>query len=248
MSSEIFYDKAFIRVGEKYIPIVNHGSSNCFDIDRRGREIPEKRWSVLNYPHTGRMLFTAEEMQEIASIYEEANMNNRGGTRKSRNRTFEEGEFGRWILAGMKSAHTVEDYRKHGNAVIVVDYDHEYWQRHYVATTEELLDKIDELSGHSITVSFRNNRHVIHPPMRRKRTPFDFGTLSEFYVLRAEQGYFLKRSSRKIWLARIPEPQSQIVRKFKTEKAAQDYLDRNQKFFSGCVFEIECVQNGGVLS
>ncbi|QQQ95131.1 hypothetical protein [Blautia pseudococcoides] len=35
MSSEIFYDKAFIRVGEKYIPIVNHGSSNCFDIDRR---------------------------------------------------------------------------------------------------------------------------------------------------------------------------------------------------------------------
>ena len=44
MSSEIFYDKAFIRVGEKYIPIVNHGSSNCFDIDRRGREIPEKRW------------------------------------------------------------------------------------------------------------------------------------------------------------------------------------------------------------
>ena len=194
------------------------------------------------------MLFTAEEMQEIASIYEEANMNNRGGTRKSRNRTFEEGEFGRWILAGMKSAHTVEDYRKHGNAVIVVDYDHEYWQRHYVATTEELLDKIDELSGHSITVSFRNNRHVIHPPMRRKRTPFDFGTLSEFYVLRAEQGYFVKRSSRKIWLARIPEPQSQIVRKFKTEKAAQDYLERKKKFFSGCVFEIECVQNGGVLS
>ena len=25
--------------------------------------------------------------------------------------------FGRWILAGMKSAHTVEDYRKHGNTV-----------------------------------------------------------------------------------------------------------------------------------
>ena len=26
MSSEIFYDKAFIRAGEKYIPVVNHGS------------------------------------------------------------------------------------------------------------------------------------------------------------------------------------------------------------------------------
>lgn len=70
MSSEIFYDKAFILVGEKYIPVVNHGSSNCFDFDSRGREIPEKHWSVLNYPHTGRMLFTAEEMREIAAAHE----------------------------------------------------------------------------------------------------------------------------------------------------------------------------------
>ena len=30
-----------IRVEEKYIPVVNHGSSNCFDFDCRGREIPE---------------------------------------------------------------------------------------------------------------------------------------------------------------------------------------------------------------
>lgn len=42
MSSEIFYDKAFIQVEEKYIPVVNHGSSNCFEFDSRGREIPEK--------------------------------------------------------------------------------------------------------------------------------------------------------------------------------------------------------------
>ena len=32
MSSEIFYDKAFIRVDDRYIPVVNHGSSNCFEI------------------------------------------------------------------------------------------------------------------------------------------------------------------------------------------------------------------------
>ena len=109
-----------------------------------------------------------------------------------------------------------------------------------------MLDKIEELSGHSITVSFWDDRHVTHPPMRRKGTPFDFGTLPEFYVLRAAQGYFVKRSSRKIWFARLQKPQSQMIRKFKTEKAAQDYLDSNQKFFSGCAFEIECVQNGGV--
>ena len=47
MSSEIYYDRAFIRVGDRFIPVVNHGSSNCFDFDARGREVPEKHWSVL---------------------------------------------------------------------------------------------------------------------------------------------------------------------------------------------------------
>ena len=91
MSSEIFYDKAFIRVDDRYIPVVNHGSSNCFDFDSRGREIPEKHWSVLNYTRRDSQIFTAEEMQHIAEVYEAASMNNRGGTRKSRNRSFEEG-------------------------------------------------------------------------------------------------------------------------------------------------------------
>ena len=76
-----------------------HGSSNCFDFDSRGREIPEKHWSVLNYTRRDSQIFTAEEMQYIAEVYEAASMNNRGGTRKSRNRSFEEGEFGRWIQA-----------------------------------------------------------------------------------------------------------------------------------------------------
>lgn len=35
MSSEIFYKKAFIKVDDKFIPLPNHGSSNCFDITIR---------------------------------------------------------------------------------------------------------------------------------------------------------------------------------------------------------------------
>lgn len=245
MSSEIFYDKAFIRVDDRYIPVVNHGSSNCFDFDSHGREIPEKHWSVLNYTRRDRQIFTAEEMQHIAEVYETASMSNRGGTRKSRNRSFEEGEFGRWILAGMKSAHTVEEYKEYGNTVVVIDYSDSYWQKHSVYTTEELMEKLKELEGRSITVSFWDDRHVTHPPMRRKSQPFDFSQLSEFYVLSAAQGYFVKRSSRRIWFARNQKPTSTHIRKFKTEKAAQKYLDDNQSFFSKCAFTIECVKNGG---
>lgn len=83
-------------------------------------------------------------MQHIAEVYEAASMGNHGGTRKSRNRSFEEGEFGRWILAGMKSAHTVEEYKKYGNTVVVIDYSDSYWRKHSVFTTEELMEKLKE--------------------------------------------------------------------------------------------------------
>lgn len=97
MSSEIYYDRAFIRVGDRFIPVVNHGSSNCFDFDAHGREVPEKHWSVLNYTFHGRQLFTEEEIRQIAAVYEAANSDNRDGIRKSRNRSFGVGEFGRWM-------------------------------------------------------------------------------------------------------------------------------------------------------
>ena len=82
MSSEIFYAKAFLRVGDRFIPVVNHGSSNCYDFDSRGREIPERHWSVLSYPFRGRLAFTAAEIKQIAAAFEEANTENRGGTCK----------------------------------------------------------------------------------------------------------------------------------------------------------------------
>ena len=146
----------------------------------------------------------------------------------------------------MKSAHTVEEYKEYGNTVVVIDYSDSYWRKHSVFTTEELMEKLKELEGRSISVSFWDDRHVTHPPMRRKGQPTDFSALSEFYVLSAMQGYFVKRSSRHIWFARNQKPTNPGIRKFKTEKAAQKYLDDNQEIFSKYAFQIECVQNGGV--
>ena len=247
MSSEIFYDKAFISVPGGYIPIANHGSSNCFDISWSGREVPEKHWSVLNYPDYGKMVFTAEEMQGVSEVYEAASTNNRGGTRKSRYRSFEEGEFGRWILAGMKSAHTVEEYQQYGNTVVLIDYSGEIWKKIPIFTTEDLLRRLEEYKGKTdFSIGFFDSRHVNHPPVRKKRNkaPYDFEQAPEFYVLRGKNGYFVKRSSRRFWTIKNENPHSQSVRKFKTEKEAQKYLEDNQRFFTACAFEIERVQNG----
>ena len=232
MSSEIYYDRAFIRVGDRFIPVVNHGSSNCFDFDAHGREVPEKHWSVLNYTFHGRQLFTEEEIRQIAAVYEAANSDNRDGIRKSRNRSFGVGEFGRWIMNGMKTAHTVEEYRASGNTVVVVEYTEPIWKKHVVYTTEKLLDKLNDLDGNPISVSFWDDRTVTHPPTRRKNDLLNHNDLTEYYVLRAAQGFFVKRSSRRIWFARKIPPTAASVRKFGTEKAAQRYLEKNDLVYS----------------
>ena len=162
MSSEIYYDRAFIRVDDRYIPIVKHGSSNCFEFEF-GREVPENQWSVLNYGFHGQLLFTEDEIRQIAARYEEYNSDNRGGVRKSRNRSFEVGEFGRWIDGGMKTAYTVEEYTACRNTVIVVEHTEPVWKKHVIQTTEELLDKLRELNGKSISVSYLKSREFTHP-------------------------------------------------------------------------------------
>ncbi len=130
----------------------------------------------------------------------------------------------------------------------VIDYDEPVWRKHFVFTTEELLEKMQELTGRRIGVTFMDDRHVTHPPVRRKGTPTDYSTLPEYYVLRSEQGYFIKRSSRHVWFTRRQKPRDSQVRKFKTETAARKYLDDNQKSLARFAFEVECIQNGGATA
>ena len=243
MSSEIFYDRAFIRIGEeRYIPIVNHGSSNCFDFDWRGRQIPERYWSVLNDPHKEKFVFTAKELKEVAAAYEEGNMSNRGGYMKSHYRCFEEGEFGRWILGGMRLAHTVEEYTACGNTVVVIECKEPLWTKTTVDTTEQLLEKLEELKGRSIMVSFSDDRHIYRPAVRARRKAYDFSEADEYYVLRSNQGYFVKRSSKNIWFIPCCEASLGKARKFKTGKEAKKYVEDNERFFGRFKMEIECVE------
>ena len=109
MSSEIYYEKAFISIGDRFIPLVCRGSTNTFEFNVHGREVAERYWSVLDLPYRDRLLFTSDEIQKIAETYEGFSSGNRGGMRKSRNSAFEAGEFQRWFLAGLKNAHTMEE-------------------------------------------------------------------------------------------------------------------------------------------
>ena len=71
MSSEIYYEKAFISIGDRFIPLVCRGSTNTFEFNVHGCEVAERYWSVLDLPYRGRLLFTSDEIQKIAETYYE---------------------------------------------------------------------------------------------------------------------------------------------------------------------------------
>ena len=55
--------------------------------------------------------------------------------------------------------------------------------------------------------------------------------LKQFYVLKAWSGYFVKRTRHGVMTIRTDDPTIPTVRKFRTEKAAQKYMEENAPFF-----------------
>ena len=238
MSSELYYDKAFVSIGDQFIPLVCRGSTNTYEFNVHGREVAERYWSVLDLPYRGRLLFTSDEIQKIAETYEGFNSGNRGGMRKSRNSAFEAGEFQRWFLAGLKNAHTIEEYRQYGNSIVLTD-------RHtqktvYSSTTKAFLTALSRIGEPNVDIRFDSCRSFYHPPRIGKTSKFD--KLKQFYVLRAWSGYFVKRTRRGVMTIRTDDPTIPTVRKFRTERAAQKYMEENAPFFSRVPFSVECVQ------
>lgn len=187
MSYEIYYDRAFIQVGDRYVPLVNHGSNNAWECLRR-RDVPEKNWNVLNWRNRSILLYSMDELRDIAADYERISQES-GTCFKTRNTPFAKGEFERWIINGIRSAHTIEDYVSYGNRMFILDYSDkiEDWKEYPFATTEEFLGLIDCLAQRAcLSVKFGNNRKVYRPKMHRasSRRP-DLSSLLEFFVLRA---------------------------------------------------------------
>ena len=164
MGYSIYYSRAFIRVGDQYVPLVCSGASNCADW-YKGRLVSEKNWGVLNWNRRGQVLFSEPGIHEIAKDYERLNQEG-GMCFKSRNRPFDYGEFEQWIIGGMKRAHTIDEYCSAGNTLNVVDYPNgmvERWRIQPFSTEEEMLNIIGQFgAGHDFDISF-SGREITRP-------------------------------------------------------------------------------------
>lgn len=240
MSYEIYYDRAFIRVGDKYIPLVNQGSNNTWQANWNGRYVPDKNWQVLNWRDRSRLLFTEAEVREIAKDYEEISQSS-GTCFKTRNRQFAPGEFERWLLCGLKSAKTIEEYVLYGNSLEINDFSGAYddWVQYPFSTTEELLTLIDKLNGRtSLNVHFQDNRQV-YRPKRAIAPPKDYRQQDTYYVL-CSSGEAFFCSLKKRGYSYVKNVEHSAVRVFGSEKNAQRYLNKYNKRLS-CM-SVMCVE------
>ena len=158
--------------------------------------------------------------------------------RKSRNCAFEAGEFQKWFLAGLKNVHTIEEYRQYGNSVVLTDLHTR--KTTYVSATDSFLEELSCIGEQNVDIRFDSCRNFYHPPRIGKTSKFD--KLKQFYILKAWSGYFVKRTRRGVMTIRTADPTVATVRKFRTEKAAQKYMEENAASFSRTSFSIECVR------
>jgi len=221
MGYDIFYDRRFIKIPEYgYIPMVQMGSSNVFEYTYRGKEIPEKKWFVLNTTNSQKVIFSEEEIMKIAEDMEHEAEH--GTIMKTRYTPFKPGEITRWFKSGIKNARTLEEYISWGNNLEMIIYAEIGQKLLYPTTTEELLNEIilRQVSGIRINLRFTERNFKVPKIYRNRREK----ALDEYpYVLKTKTGYLHHLGKWTLYTTFAPE----YAKKFKTEKEALKYIEKH---------------------
>ena len=212
MSYEIFYDRRFLKVHDRYIPIIQSGSNNAFETNWQGRDVPEKSWYVYGGEMADKVLFTREELEEsYRGQYFD------GDFHRSRNSYHE--DFRKWMLNGINAATTVEEAIEYGNDVRF-SYASAATLGISVGSTSELVRLLAEHLDKPFNVGYSNRNYV---PKRVNRTYKTKDYSKGYYVLKNIDGYYfygLKRHGYEY----VRDEQS--AKKFLTEAEAKAYINR----------------------
>ena len=177
MSVEIYYGRNFIKVGDKYIPLILHGSSNCTEFVN-GREVLERNWSTICLD----FLCTEKEMMDRIDSFEDPygewfRKGSRGG------QWVDKEGFKKICKNACKDAHTIEEYvenRNHGLSIKACKWEEHSFiskNRAFIKTTQELLDWYDNFNkelkdeGYTIWAEFNTREQIKFPKMNPAAFP-----------------------------------------------------------------------------
>lgn len=236
MGYEIYYDRRFLKIGDKICPIVQSGASNCTQYNWQGKEVAEKNWSVINYPKSEQLLFTPEELEDLynnSGFYDDEPY----GFHKSRESYHK--DFKKWLLAGIKTAMTIEEHLEIGNSIVIegsvytqAEDGHKTRKDfgEYIKSDKEffIAHEMFRLKGmEHISIGF-TSRNINTKKRSRKRKTTDWNELDHYYVIQTDGSYpryfvRLLKSGYKY----TTHYRSSSIRKFKKQADAQKYLEEH---------------------
>lgn len=224
MSYDIYYDKRFIKVEGGIIPLVQVGNNKGWE-NINGRDVPEKHWTVMRYPYKEELVFTKEDLIDLyeGQEYVEEEHKSRQGYHDN---------FSKWLIAGIKSAMTIEEHLKLGNRLQLNYNCGTEWLTAKFNTEKEFWDAvnvIDKLKVKRTNVTFA--RRDITKPSLGSRTPAEAKEYPGFFAIKDRNDYFQNMTkNRQYFGSKIEE-----AKKFKSRDAAKAYIEKYSKQWYGDV-------------
>lgn len=220
MSFDIVYDRQFILVKDRYIPVICTGNSNCWQVNYQGRDIIDKNWINLSYQDT--YVFTKGQLAAYANQYINAM-----DIYKTHYTPFEEGEFTRFLINGMKYAQPIEFFvdrkipfkLKIGQGSKPTEFT--------VTTTNELLKVINMAEAQNEILHFYFTCRGATWPKQKSELPTPTKNEVGYYVL-CHKNYYVKDITPTSCLGTY-ELTSAI--RFESKEALENYQINNKEAF-----------------
>lgn len=243
MSYEIVYNRQFLRVDDKVIPLALHGSNNCYEMTYNGRERRERYWSPLYCDSNRLPIFSEDELME----YVQSLCNGSTEHFVHNGRWVDDAGLLKFFRNGIKNAKTIEElqdeyYFSHLSVYLSV------WNRgnntvegrSCVRSTKELKKFL------SYAEDRINNREdtedifvglVYNPEKFKHRETKQKQRLTNFFAIKTRgYGYVYKLTSRRLQHV----TSSEYAKQFKTEKEAYKYIEKLSERFNAD-FEVEYI-------
>lgn len=249
MGYEIVYNKQFLKIDGKIIPLALHGSSNCYEPLPNGRQRREREWNAIYVGGSNKPIAAteAEIMKEIEAYCD-------GGEYQEHFM-----QYGKWVddkslirffQNGIKNAKTIEELKeeyffrgmygyfsvwKEMNKTIEnhVEINSSDDLRKFLDDAQDRIDKRTDKEGIYICLKYNNEKFKSRMKPERKAKE----RLTDYFAIKVgnDDSYLVKLTSRRIRHTSL----CNLTKQFKTEKEANKYVEKlNEKGFA-CDFSVE---------
>lgn len=246
MSYEIVYNRQFLKIDDKIIPLVLHGSNNCYESMWNGRYRRERNWSSIYFNQKNTMISRTEKeiIKYIDSIC--------GGTYQEhfiRNGKWVD-DIGliRFFKNGIKVAKTIEEMQEtyffksmegyfsiYNSTSNIIENKTEISSsddlRKFLEIAQQRLDNRADEEDIYVCLRYYGDKFVPRNP--KTKTPKE--RLTDYYAIKVNDiGYLTQLTSRRIRYCSLCKDTKQ----FKTEKEANKYIDKlKDRFYA--TFEVK---------